>query len=255
MRHMFGKVYASLYDTFYREKDYDGEVALLRRLFDQYGTAPVRTVLDLGCGTGNHAVRLAAAGYQVVGVDRSQDMLAMAKAKREGHRGRLRFVHGDIQNLTLGETFDAAIMMFAVLSYQVDEADVLSALKTSRRHLGHNGLLVFDVWYGPAVIAQGPEERVRTVEESGTTLTRISSGQLETKRNVCHVEFGLKRRQTNGNLGETKESHVVRYFFKDEILQFLRDSGFNLLRLAAFPAFDREPDETSWNVTAVAITA
>lgn len=54
-------------------------------------------------------------------------------------------------------------------------------------------------------------------------------------------------------LAETRESHIVRYFFPDEIDQFLNDSGFRLLRLGAFPAFNREPNHTTWNVMAVAV--
>jgi SAM-dependent methyltransferase len=255
MNQIFGQIYAPAYDVLYRDKDYDGEIELLRRVFLRYATQPVRKVLDLGCGTGSHAIRLAASGYQIVGVDRSSDMLAVADHKSHEQAVSLRFHQADIRDVDLGDTFDAVIMMFAVLSYQQEDAHVRSVLRIARHHLRPNGLLLFDVWYGPAVAAQGPQQRVRTIEQDGNTWVRTSSGRLDNQLNLCHVDFYLRRMSGDRILDEVKETHTVRYFFPDEIEQFLNDSGFRLLRLGAFPAFDREPDHTTWNVMAVAVAA
>lgn len=255
MTEVFGQIYAPAYDVLYREKDYAGEIELLSRVFRQYAAQPVRTVLDLGCGTGNHALRLAANGYQVVGVDRSSEMLAVAEQKAREQAVSLRFQQADIRHVELGETFDAVLMMFAVLGYQLEDADVRSVLRTARRHVRPNGFLVFDIWYGPAVLAQGPQERVRTIEQAGSTWVRTSSGRLDARRHCCHVDFHLRHMQGGSMIEETRENHTVRYFFPEEIERFLSDSGFHLLRLGAFPAFDREPDHTTWNVMAVAVAA
>ena len=251
MTDVFGQLYAPAYDRLYQEKDYGGETELLTRLFQRYRKEPVRSILDLGCGTGNHALRLAERGYQVVGVDRSAEMLAIADQKVREQGINLRLHQTDIRDVDLGEPFDAVIMMFAVLGYQLENADVLSALQTARRHLKLNGLLIFDVWYGPAVLAQGPEERIRTVDESGMTWTRTSTGRLETERNFCHVEFHLRRVRADRIIDEFRENHTVRYFFPDEIGRFLDDTGFRLLRLGAFPDFNNEPDGATWNVLVV----
>ena len=78
---VFGSTYAAGYDALYQAKDYDGEVDLLEGIFRRYAGRPVRDILDVGCGTGNHALRLAAKGYRVLGIDRSLDMLEVAKYK------------------------------------------------------------------------------------------------------------------------------------------------------------------------------
>jgi SAM-dependent methyltransferase len=80
---VFGSAYSSAYDALYRDKDYQSECDLIERVFREYGTRPVHTILDLGCGTGNHAIPLAQRGYEVVGVDRSADMLEIAREKAE----------------------------------------------------------------------------------------------------------------------------------------------------------------------------
>jgi hypothetical protein len=53
-------------------------------------------------------------------------------------------------------------------------------------------------------------------------------------------------------VAETQETHRMRYFFPAELDEFLECSGFSPIRLGAFPKFDEEPDETTWNVVSVA---
>ena len=75
---VFGS-YAQFYDILYQDKDYEAECDFLEQIFDRYAPGPVRTILDLGCGTGGHTLPLARRGYEVVGVDRSEKMLAEAR--------------------------------------------------------------------------------------------------------------------------------------------------------------------------------
>ncbi len=252
MSQIFGQTYANAYDRLYGEKDYDGETALLATIFQKYSARPVRNILDLGCGTGNHALRLATKGFQVLGVDRSADMLRIAEEKANERKIPLRLRQADLRELALGETFDAVLMMFAVLGYQVENADVLRALRTARWHLHENGILVFDIWYGPAVLAQRPGDRVRTIGANGATLLRTSSSKLNVRRQVCSVDFRIWHIADGRILEESSEGHPMRYFFPQELELFLQMAGFRLLRLGAFPDFDHDPDETTWNAMIVA---
>ena len=81
MSAVFGPEYAGTYDALYKDKDYLEECGLIDRLLKTYGDRPVRNILDLGCGTGNHALPLAQQGYEIVGVDRSNTMLDRARKK------------------------------------------------------------------------------------------------------------------------------------------------------------------------------
>ena len=118
--------------------------------FKQYGHV-VKTILDIGCGTGNHSIPLARRGYQVTGVDLSENMLAHAREKARSSNAppSLAFVQGDARIVDLNQKFDAVLMMFAVLGYQLTNEDVLAALNNVRKHLIPGGLFIFDVWYGP----------------------------------------------------------------------------------------------------------
>jgi SAM-dependent methyltransferase len=253
MTGLFNSTYSDTYDLLYGEKDYERECALAEQLFRRYGDHPIHSVLDLGCGTGQHAHRLGQRGYQVVGVDRSDAMLKHARNRSHSFDdGRVQFRQGDLRALHLERQFDAVLMMFAVLGYQTGNEDVLSAFKTARRHLMVGGLLLFDVWYGPAVLQQRPGERVKVVTTQTGQILRAAQAELDARHHLCKVRYQVWRLEEGRSIEHAQELHVMRYFFPLELDFFLRSSGFSMLRLGAFPEFDREPDETTWNVLCVA---
>jgi SAM-dependent methyltransferase len=254
MSEVFGSVYADSYDALYQDKNYLSECALIEQIFQKYGDRPIRRLLDLGSGTGNHAIPLAQQGYEVVGVERSASMLAHARTKAAKclPENRVRFQQGDIRNVELGCQFDAALILFAVLGYQHENADVLAALRTARRHLRPGGLLVFDIWYGPAVLRERPSQRCKVIPTSTGKILRVASGTLDSLHHLCRTDYLLWRWSDGKPVEETTESHLMRYFFPRELELFLQCEHFALDRLGAFPEFDRDPDETTWNVLGAA---
>jgi SAM-dependent methyltransferase len=254
MSEVFGEAYANAYNLLYSDKDYNAECDLIHRLFQRYADNSVSTVLDLGCGTGNHVFPLSQRGYEVVGIDRSESMLALARQRSSEHSGggHVVFRQGDVRNVQIGRQFDAAAMMFAVLGYQVGNSDVLATLKTVRAHLRPNGLFIFDVWYGPAVLRQRPSERIKVTPTQDGRILRVASGDLDVARHTCSVRFHVWQLAGQRLEAETEETHVMRYFFPLELNLFLESSGLTPIRLGAFPDFDQEPDETTWNVLGVA---
>jgi len=248
----FDTLYAGAYDALYGDKDYSAECDMLEKVFETFSRRDVTTVLDLGCGTGNHALRLAERGYSVTGVDSSGAMLAGAEAKAKRRSLEVEFRRGDIRSLDLGREFDAVLMMFAVLGYQVGDGDVAGALASARRHLRPDGLLVFDCWYGPAVLAQRPGDREKVVRTRQGKVVRNASGSLDVGRNVCVVRYRVQEYANDRLVGETEEEHRMRYFFAPELERFLLASGFRVLRMGAFPSYDSPPDAQTWNILVVA---
>jgi SAM-dependent methyltransferase len=250
---VFGANYADCYDILYRTKDYSGEVDLVERLLAKSGAAGPRDILDLGCGTGNHALPLAERGHRVTGVDRSAGMLAQARAKAAtlplAHTPV--FIEGDVCRLDLGRHFDAALMMFMVLGYQHENADLVAALAGLRRHLAPAGLFVFDVWNGLAVLAQRPGERTVEATHGDTTIVRRTRTRLEPMAQLCHVHFDIERTDAGGTTA-WEETHTVRFFFPQELDLVLRCNGMRLLQLSSFPDGKGLPDENAWNIIGVA---
>ncbi len=255
MNNNFGTEYSGLYDNFYHDKEYDVECDLIEDIFKKYAQGkPVKTILDLGCGTGKHAIPLAKRGYNVVGVDRSKSMLTLAQQKsgEYGVDDKIAWRQADIRDLKIDQQFDAVLMMFAVLGYQTTNSDVIAALNTARRHLSAGGLLIFDVWHGPAVLSQRPEQRMKTIDTENGRIIRFASGEIDASNHVCHVNYDLWQSKGDKIISETKETHTMRYFFPLELELFLENTAFSLVDLKNFPEFDKEPDETTWNVLCIA---
>jgi len=250
----FSEAYAALYDLLYADKSYQSECRLLDDILRPWHGG-VRSVLDLGCGTGAHARRLAELGYAVTGVDRSAAMLNAARRRavddtRAGEPPRL--VKADIRELDLGIRFDAAIAMFAVLGYMTGDADLERALRGARRHLRDGGAFVFDGWWGPGVLTSPPTDRVKTVERGGVRVVRRARSRLELESEVVHVNYSFESFQGERLVQRGEETHSVRFHFRETLQDRLAHAGLRLLRLRSFADPARSPTSEDWTYLAVA---
>lgn len=252
---VFGKEYANQYDTFYHDKDYEAECDLIEEVFRRYAGKPVESILDLGCGTGNHAIPLAKRGYQITGVDRSSEMVEHAKAKLQfqtsSSRLQPQFLEGNVCSLDLERQFDAVIMMFAVLGYQLTNDDVSDTLRAVRRHLKRRGVFIFDVWYGPAVLAIRPGDKIREIPTADGKVIRMASGELDVRHHLCEVNYRLLQIAEDRIVSNSDETHRMRYFFPMEIEQMLTCNEMKLENLTTFPDLEKPADETTWNVLGI----
>ena len=246
MTKVFGDSYSYFYDQVYKDKNYKKEAAALSEIFRKSGRN-VDTILDLGCGTGNYSFPLVKNGFQVTGVDISADMLNKAKEKRSNPSAP-DFILGDVRNVRLNRKFDAIIMMFAVLGYQIENKDIVSSLTTARIHLDKGSLFLFDVWYGPGVLYNKPSERIKLISPAkDEKIIRIASGNLDINKNICTVKYDFLFIRKKKLVDEIREEHKMRYFFPKEIEFFLENTGFELIRIGRFPQIEEAPDVTDWN--------
>jgi 2-polyprenyl-3-methyl-5-hydroxy-6-metoxy-1,4-benzoquinol methylase len=164
LNNYFGTIYSILYDSFYQTKNYKSENEFI---FTFLSTTKTQSILDLGCGTGGHDLLLAQKGYAVTGVDLSEEMIGQAIQKNRTAGLSIEFLQGDIRTIRLKKKFDLVLSMFAVMSYQTTNEEFKASLETARAHLNPGGMFIFDAWYGPAVLHQIPETRVKELEIGG----------------------------------------------------------------------------------------
>lgn len=237
--------YSKYYDLIYQNKDYEKEVDFLEEIF---GESKPKKILEVGCGTGNYTKILFERGYKITGVDLSEDMLKIAREKCA-----CKFIEGDIRDISLNEKFDASIAMFAVMGYITKNSEITKALNNIHQCLKPNGIFIFDVWNGLAVMRILPEQRIKEVENNKVRIIRIAIPTLNSFEHICEVNYKLLVLNKKNNLtNEINEEHIVRFYFPQEIKHYLEDTGFEVLKICPFLDLNGKVDENIWNITVIA---
>lgn len=245
------KRYASYYNLLYRDKDYPGEARFIDKLLQEHNPG-TKSILDLGCGSGTHAFQFARRGYEVHGIDISQDMLDKASQARsqlpEDVASRLSFSLGDIRDVRIDQKFDAVTALFHVISYQPADEDLSAAFKTARNHLNPGGVFIFDCWYGPAVLSDPPVVRVKRLEDEEIQITRIAEPVLHPDMNRVDVNYQVfVSSKSDGSIEEFREAHRMRYLYQPEVESFMAASGLSGIECREWMT-GRVPGPDSWNV-------
>lgn len=251
MSDVFGALYAEGYDSVYEAKDYRAECDLLERLWAAED-AVVKTVLDLGCGTGGHALELAGRGYEVTGVDRSPEMIAIAERKKDQARAAVTYAISDLAELRLDRTFEAAVMMFNVIGYLEGGDQRRAALQRVRDHLGPGRPFVFDFWFGPAVLEDPPIETFREIPLGDDRLLRASSTRYDAGAQLCDITIDVQRMSGDHLVQRTSERHRVSFYFVDELTDLLRDCGLELTKVSRFSDPAELPSTDEWTALGMA---
>jgi SAM-dependent methyltransferase len=244
--------HASYYDLLYRDKDYWSECNFLEDIFREYSVSKITSVLDVGCGTGGHSLVLARRGYQVTGVDLSNEMVEFAQNKGTVSGLDVTFQAMDIRKFSTGRSYDAVISMFASLGYVTDTTDLLASFQDIRNHLATGGIFAFDVWNGLAVLHILPSSRSKVVSENTQMIIRLAEPELDVSRHLCTVHYRIFELSSGQLIADTSESHLVRYFFPLEIKLMLEQAGFTVLAICPFMKLDSPLTFTDWNMSIIA---
>jgi SAM-dependent methyltransferase len=234
--------YSRYYDLLYRDKNYVAEAKYIADLLERFGVSGKR-LLEFGSGTGKHGRLLAARGYKVTGIERSAEMVAQAEAAP----GFL-CQQGDICNVQLGQTFDAVLSLFHVVSYQTTNDAVQAVFARAAEHLEAGGLFVFDVWYSLAVYAQKPAVRVKRMADKAIEITRIAEPTLHPNENRVDVNYTIFAHDLASGAVETMtETHPMRHFSFPELDLLAQMNGFAVVGTEEFMTF-KKPSEDTWGV-------
>lgn len=246
---VFG-AYSRYYNLLYKDKDYAGETEYIQGLIRKYHPH-AKKILDLGCGTGRHDILLAEKGYDIIGVDMSEEMLSVANSQLSSLKPRhlsLNFIHDDIRTVRLGSTFDVVTSLFHVMSYQTTNDDLFAAFATARAHLKAGGIFIFDCWYGPAVLTDRPSVRVKRLENNEISVTRIAEPVMHPNKNMVDVNYRVfVRDKATGEVEELQETHRMRYLFRTEVDLLLRETAMDIIEASEWMT-GHEPGFDTWGI-------
>ena len=211
---------AELYDTIYSSfKDYGAEadriVALLRTEHPA-----CRRLLDVGCGTGEHARLLTAHGFQVDGLDLDPSFVGLAAQKNPLSR----FHVADMCSFALSGRYDAVLSLFSSIGYAKSIEGVVRALICSREHLAPGGIVVVEPWLTPDSVRPGHTTPL-TVDRPPLRVVRTS--RLDVMGTMSRVTFEYEVTRPEGVTHAT-EHHELGLFTVDEMIGAFAAAGLSV---------------------------
>jgi len=178
-------------------------------------------ILDIGCGTGRHAIELAKRGYKITGIDLSQSQIKRAKEKAQEAKVVIDFQTQDARKLSFEGEFDLAIMLceggFSLM--ETDEMN-FEILKNATKTLKSKGKLIFTTLNGLFPLFHSVSEFYKSAQNEGRSQCKECTFDLMTFRDHNRVEF--EDDAGNKKVLECNE----RYYVPSEITWLLKTLGF-----------------------------
>lgn len=137
------KDFAMVYDTFMDNAPYDKWLQFLIENFNKYNI-PKELVLDLGCGTGTLTQMLSKKGYDMIGVDNSDEMLSIAIQKGMNDTQNILYLLQDMREFELYGTVRAVISICDSINYLLEEEDIVKTFSLINNYLDPGGIFIFD---------------------------------------------------------------------------------------------------------------
>jgi SAM-dependent methyltransferase len=246
-------VEAKLYDRVWGTYDYDTDVEFLTRLFQKHGS---RTIVDVGCGTGNHAMRLSKIGYEVTAIDISPAMLQMAKKKDRGRK--IQFINGDMKDLgsiEFGKTkrFDAAISLGQVSSHLHTDQELQVFLDGLSEILRKRGLFVLSARNAARINDEYLNKVIldHLINEEETQLALLAQNSRDADDPNILVWRPIYLMKENGRVDFQIREHKLRWFEFSTLKKLLETNGFEVEAVYSGPSrekFNERVHDEMWFV-------
>jgi SAM-dependent methyltransferase len=208
---------APYYDRIYSFKDYRRESQIIRRIARRFGRPGARTLVDVACGTGEH-LRYLRKYYVVRGVDRSPEMIRIARRKLPG----VPLLRGEMERFHLRRPADLLTCLFSAIGYLPTEAALLRAFLRFHDALRPGGLALIEPWLTPAVFRPG---RTSLIEYRSRDLkiARLNGSSLRGSHSVMDMHYLIAARSQVRHLVERHRSRLTPI---PRLLALLRRAGF-----------------------------
>ena len=217
---------AGCYDQFTRDVDYVRWADYLERHFAR-SALPIHTVLDLACGTGSLTLELARRGYEMIGVDQSEEMLAQAAEKcRQASEIPPLFLHQSMDRLDLYGTIDACVCCLDSVNYVTSPQKLERAFQRVHTFLMPGGLFVFDV---------NTPDKLRALDgqvflDESADAYCVWRADYSARRRVCTYGMDLFTLEPDGRWSRAEELHEEYAYEPDELEALLVRAGFSRIK-------------------------
>ncbi len=245
--------FARVYDTFMDETPYEEWCDFLDKMIKEYGVSGVKSVeqsgaegedsshdgellrsernlvLDLGCGTGTLTEMMAAKGYDMVGIDNSQEMLSIAMEKREKNGSETLYLLQDMRELELYSTVGTVISVCDSVNYLLDEEDLLRTFQLVNNYLYPGGIFIFDfntVYKYEQVIGD------TTIAESREDCSFIWENFYDPEGQINEYDLTLFVQEGEDGNGPVfrrfQENHFQRGYTLEQMINLVEQAGLKV---------------------------
>ena len=240
--------FAEVYDTFMDDTPYEEWADFLAELIEKYGISkpvrPVRTadtqpslqealeeeknlVLDLGCGTGTLTELLSKKGFDMIGVDNSEEMLQLAMEKKEKSGSPILYLCQDMRDLDLYSTIGTVISVCDSINYLLEDEDVADTFSLVENYLYPDGMLIFDfntLYKYETVIGD------TTIAENRDDCSFIWENYYHEEEHINEYDLTIfaREKKDRESFRRFQETHYQRGYTLEEMKSFVENSGLSL---------------------------
>lgn len=193
-------------------------------------------LLDLGCGTGKMTRLLAKAGYDMIGVDNSADMLEIAREEEYENADRILYLLQDMRSFELYGTVRAIVSICDSVNYILEEDDLREVFRLVNNYLDPAGIFIFDL---NTVYKYREMLGETTISENRAEGSFIWDNYYDEESSINEYDLTLFIREDGDLYRKYEETHYQRAYELDTVKRLLTEAGMEFV--TAYDAFTREP--------------
>ena len=219
---------APFYDNWQQNVDYECWADFFVSLFESFFEGKVDSVLDLGCGTASMTLPLARRGFDMIGVDNSEEMLSYAveRARAEGYADKILFLCQDMREFELYGTVEAVVSCLDCVNHLHTTSDLEKCFSLVHNYLVPNGLFIFDV-NSKYKFENVYADNSFVFEDDGVMC--VWQNRYNEKTHFCDFDITLFEEDEDGAYQRTDEYQKERMYPLSTLRRLLKQTGFSVV--------------------------
>ena len=235
--------FAKVYDLFMDNIPYEEWTDYVKELLAEEGIKE-GILLDLGCGTGSVTELLAESGFDMIGIDNSEEMLEIAMEKREESGHDILYLLQDMREFELYGTVKGVVSICDSMNYILDDEDLLDVFKLVHNYLDNEGIFIFDMntmYKYEQILADN------TFAEDREESSFIWENYYDEEEEINQYDLSLFVQEKDGRYRKYEETHLQRAYEQQCVEELIKESGLELLHV--YDAFTKDlPAEDSQRI-------
>ena len=235
--------FAKVYDLFMDNIPYEEWTDYVKELFAEEGVKD-GILLDLGCGTGSVTELLAKSGFDMIGIDNSEEMLEIAMEKRAESGLDILYLLQDMREFELYGTVKGVVSICDSMNYILDDEDLLDVFKLVHNYLDNEGIFIFDM---KTMHEYANVMADNTFAEDRDESSFIWENYYDEEEEINQYDLSIFVKEDDGRYRKYEETHLQRAYEQQCVEELIKESGLELLHV--YDAFTRElPAEDSQRI-------